>query len=148
MFKKLHPCGIGYDKRCNKLRLTFFRDGYTYYAFDMSKEDFDDFYESGKWEKYTLPRHVKKQVQQCEHDLIYFWNETGKCSDTYCKKCNYNGFIDNRTKEDMDAMWANAYKNDAKQSVIEAKRIYETLLKEYEEKYNESPFKEELLTKS
>lgn len=140
MFKKWNPCGIGYDTRCNKMSLTFYNNGYTYYAFDVSEDEFDKFYHSGKWESYKLPRLIRQQVQKCEHDLEFYWNEDGKIARTYCKKCNYTGHVDNRTEEDMKLMWAIANKNTDKNDVIQAKNEYERLLQSYKDKYNESPF--------
>lgn len=139
MFKKWKACGIGYDKRCSKMSLTFYNNGYTYYAFDMDKDQFDRFYESNEWENYKLPLRIRNLVKNCTHSLIYYWGTDGKLATTYCSKCNYKGFVDNRTKEDFDKMWEKAYKNEAKTNVIEAKEKYEHLLRDYIEKYNEHP---------
>lgn len=126
------------------MNLTFYNNGYTYYAFDLSKEEFDQFYQSNEWENYKLSRRIRKQVQKCEHDLDFYWNDDGKMAHTYCKKCQYTGHVDNRTEEDMKRIWAIAHKNTDKHEVLEAKNHYEQLLQQYKDKYNESPFDDEV----
>ena len=137
------PCGIGYDSRNGKVLFTYYNKGKGYVRFydDMSLDEYDEFFESGKWEKRKLSIREIFKSKRCNHEFIRNWEDGQDRGRVYCSKCNVYEYLDTRSPEEIkrerEEMLARAEKLRLVENIKLAKDNLDNLILEFKSKYGE-----------